>query len=98
MSANEMLKNKWCDDCTGNVRACQESGVCEGQLSIKEDMRLIDFLYRNPAILANMMIAASMRRDAFVLTSPAGTFKNIDEATTKTVEWLLQPYEGGNND
>lgn len=98
MSANEMLKNKWCDDCTGNVKACQENGVCEGQLSIKDDVRLIDFFYHNPAILANMMISMSMQRDKFVLTSPAGTFTDVEEATAKTVDWLLQPYEGEAND
>nr|DAD96499.1 MAG TPA: hypothetical protein [Myoviridae sp. ctj3P51] len=98
MSANEMLQNWWCDGCDGNVIKCQESRICEGQLSINSDVRLIDFLYRSPAILANMMIAASMRRDEFVLTSPAGTFKDIDDATAKTVEWLMQPYGGDTNE
>lgn len=101
MSAKNMLENKWCDDCTGDVKKCQKTGICEGSIEMMtegcEQERMIDYLYHHPAILANMMISASMRRDTIVLTSPAGTFNDIDTAIQKTALWLQQPFGGEEN-
>lgn len=101
MNAKTMLENKWCDDCTGDVKTCQESGICEGSCENVcdgyEHERMIDYLYRHPAILANMMISMSMQRETIVLRSPAGTFTDIEDATAKTVEWLQQPFGGEEN-
>lgn len=101
MNAKSMLENKWCDDCTGDVKTCQKTGICEGSCENVcdgcEQERMIDYLYQHPAILANMMISASMRRDTIVLTSPAGTFNDIDTAIQKTAFWLQQPFGGEEN-
>lgn len=35
MKPEEMLKNKWCDDCSEDFKKCKEKGICKGYENVQ---------------------------------------------------------------
>lgn len=88
-----MMFEGWCADCTGDFRECVKTDQCAG---CHIELR-IDYLYKHPEELAKLLITASMSRDAFKFTSPAGSYKSFDDAVEGTLNWLNKPYKGEAN-
>ena len=88
MDAMTMLNNRWCDDCTGDVRECIKNNVCKGQ-----KIRRIDQLKETPELLAGWLIGITTTSEGVRIVSHVDgkRFSTIQEAQSHVLTWLLTP-------